>query len=160
MGMKLIAAAGNIAMQTHNGDIELTTSGKIKLHAGQGIELQAPQVKILAEGAQSDFGGGAILHQTSGSYAIKSSTFSHTKPGGANPPGVSFPTTHVETDERLVLFHQMTGEPIAGRRYKLELENGRVISGVTDEHGRTELASSDAIGKLKFTIFPAEETAG
>jgi uncharacterized protein (DUF2345 family) len=63
------------------------------------------------------------------------------------------------TNSRLVLFHQETGKPIAGRRYRLEFEDGRTISGVTDEHGRTELVTSDAMGKIDFTIYPPEETA-
>jgi type VI secretion system secreted protein VgrG len=155
LGMKLIAASGNVAIQAHNGDIELTTPGRIKLHAGQGIELQAPEVKIVAQGAQADFGGGAITQQSSGPHAIKSSTFSHTKPGGASPPGVNFPSSGLEADERLILFDQSTGKPIAGRRYRLDLEDGRVISGVTDDQGRTELATSNAMGKVDFTIFPA-----
>lgn len=157
LGMKLIAASGSVAIQAHDGDIELTTPGRIKLHAGQGIELQAPDVKIVAQGAQANFGGGAIIQQSSGPHAIKSSTFAHTQPGGASLPGVTFPSSGLEADERLVLFHQSTGKPIAGRRYRLDLEDGRVITGVTDDQGRTELATSVEMGKVEFTIFPADE---
>lgn len=157
LGMKLIAASGNVAVQAHNGDIELTTSGRIKLHAGKGIELQAPDVRITAQGAQADYGSGTITQQSSGPHAIKSSTFAHTGPGGGNPTGVTFPSTDVAVDERLILFDQATGEPIAGRRYRLELENGHAISGVTDEHGRTALATSDALGKVNFTVYPPEQ---
>lgn len=157
LGMRLVAATGNIAIQAHNGDIELTTPGRIMLHAGKGIELQAPEIKLVAQGAQADFGGGAITQQSSGPHAIKSSSFAHVKPGGANPAEVAFPASKLETDERLVLFHQSTGEPIVGRRYRLDLEDGRVISGVTDDQGRTELATSNAMGKIEFTIFPADQ---
>jgi type VI secretion system secreted protein VgrG len=156
LGMQLIAAAGNVAVQAHNGDIELTTSGRIKLHAGQGIELQAPTVKIVAEGAQADFAGGSIIQQSAGPHAIKSPIFTHTKNGNGNPAGVSFPSTNSRADERLILFEQATGAPLAGRRYRLDLEDGRTISGITDEHGRTELATSESIGRLNFTIFPPD----
>jgi type VI secretion system secreted protein VgrG len=156
LGMQLIAAAGNVALQAHNGDIELTTSGRIRLHAGQGIELQAPSVKIVAEGAQADFADGSITQQSSGPHAIKSPVFTHTRQGNGNPAGISFPSTNIHADERLILFDQATGAPLAGRRYRLDLEDGRTISGITDEHGRTELATSESIGRLNFTIFPSD----
>jgi type VI secretion system secreted protein VgrG len=58
LGIKLIAASGKLELQTHGGDIEATSSRRIVLTATDEIVLQAPKVRIVAQGAQVDIGGG------------------------------------------------------------------------------------------------------
>lgn len=159
LGMKLIAASGDIVIQAHQGDIALTATGRIKLSAGQGIDLQAPEIKLVAKGAQADYGGGAITQQSSGAHAIKSSSFAHVRPGGGSPPDVTFPSTKLETDQRIMLFDPHTGLPVKGRRYTLRLEDGRAIEGVSDELGRTELVVGDAMGQIDITVYPEKGKA-
>jgi type VI secretion system secreted protein VgrG len=158
LGMKLVAASGNVVMQTHHGDINLTATGRIRITAGEGVEIQAPEVKIATKGAQANFGGGAITQQCSGAHIIKSATFAHTKGGNGSVSEVKFPSTKMETDERVILHHSQTGKPVAGRRYSLHLPDGSSIDGVTDELGRTDLATSDEMGNIEIVIHPEDET--
>ncbi|KQV89815.1 hypothetical protein ASD15_24175 [Massilia sp. Root351] len=157
LGIKLIAASGNVLVQSHQGDISLIATGRIKIAAGEGVEIQAPEVRIATKGAQADFGGGAITEQCSGSHVIKSATFAHTKGGDGSIDELKFPSTKLETDERIVLHHSQTGEPVVGRRYTLTLPDGSSIEGVTDEHGRTELANSDELGDIEVVIHPEDK---
>ncbi|WP_373989473.1 type VI secretion system Vgr family protein [Duganella sp. BuS-21] len=156
LGMKLVAAKGNVLVQAHNGDIELTATGKIKISAGQGIEIMSPEVKIAAKGAQVNVGNGEITQQSKGVHAIKSSKFTHTTGGGGDVNEIKFPSTEVETDERVILFQSQTGEPIVGRRYRLDLPDGSSVEGVTDAEGRTSLATGKEIGDIEVTIFPED----
>jgi len=155
-GLKLITANGNVVVQTHNGDIELTSPGSIKISAGKSIELMAPQVRVASDGAQMNFGDGTIVEQCKGEYIVKSSKFVHTTGGGGSIDKINLPSTKVETDERVILFHAQNGRPVVGRKYQMDLPNGRSIAGITDEQGRTELATSDAIGEIRVSIFPEE----
>ncbi|QGZ40144.1 type VI secretion system secreted protein VgrG [Pseudoduganella flava] len=157
LGMKLIAASGNVVIQSHNGDIELTATGSVKINAGKGIELQAPEIRLATKGAQVNYGDGKVVQQCKGAYTIKSASFEHTKGGGGSAKEVKFPSTKVETDERVVLFSSHTGKPVAGRRYRLDLPDGSSVEGVTDNEGRTELVTSDAIGDVDITIYPADK---
>jgi type VI secretion system secreted protein VgrG len=154
VGMKLVAASGNVLMQAHNGDINLTATGRIRISAGQGIELQAPEIKLASKGAQVNYGGDAITQQSKGAHTIKSSTFTHSKGGEGGISEIKFPSTAIETDERIVLHHMQTGEPVTGRRYKLTLPDGRIIEGTTDDQGRTQLASSQEFGDIEVLIYP------
>ena len=156
LGMKLIAASGNVLIQSHNGDINLTATGRIRISAGQGLELQAPEIKLASKGAQTNYGGGAIIHQCKGDYTIKSSNFKHTTGGGGDIGEIKFPSTKIETDERVVLYHSQTGEPVKGRRYQLTLPDGSTIEGTTDDQGRTELATSKEFGDIQILIYPAD----
>jgi type VI secretion system secreted protein VgrG len=157
LGMKLIAATGNVLVQAHRGDINLTATGKIYITAGQGLELQSPEIKLVSKGAQVNYGGGAITQQSKGAHTIKSSTFAHTTGGDGDVSEVKLPNTSIETDERVVLYHSQTGEPVKGRRYRLTLPDGRKIEGTTDDQGRTELATAEEFGDVEVLIYPEEE---
>jgi type VI secretion system secreted protein VgrG len=157
MGMKLIAASGNVAVQAHNGDINLIATGRIRISAGQGIELQSPEIKLASKGAQVNYGNGAIIQQSEGDHTIKSAKFVHTTGGGGEVDEIKFPSTTIETDERVILYHMQTGEPVVGRKYRLTLPNGRVIEGETDAEGRTELATAEEFGDIDVLIFPSDK---
>jgi type VI secretion system secreted protein VgrG len=156
LGLKLIAASGDVVIQSHNGDIELTATGSIKISAGKGIELQAPEIRLASKGAQVDYGDGKVVQQCKAGYTIKSATFEHIRGGGGDIADIRLPSTKIETDERVVLFNSQNGKPIAGRRYRLELPDGSTVDGATDSEGRTELVSSDELGEINVIIYPDE----
>ncbi|WP_228893251.1 type VI secretion system Vgr family protein [Pseudoduganella aquatica] len=157
LGVKLIAASGNVLVQAHQGDINLTATGRIKITAGEGVEIVGPEVKIATKGAQADFGGGSITEQCSGTHTVKSAKFEYTNGGDGSVDELKFPSTRLETDERIVLHHSQTGKPVVGRRYTLTLADGSSIDGVTDELGRTELVNSDDLGDIEVIIHPEDE---
>lgn len=153
-GIKLVAAGGDILIQAHNGDIELTATGRIRITSGKEIELQAPEVKIATKGAQANFGGNVITQQCAGAYSVKAENFEFKKGGKGSAPEVNFANTAIETDERIILYHSQTREPVQGRRYSIRLPDGSCFEGVTDAQGRTELITSVEFGDLDVTIFP------
>lgn len=152
----MVAAKGNVLVQSHNGDIELTATGVIRISAGKGVEIMAPEVKIAAQGAQVNLGNGEITQQSKSTHTIKSSKFVHASGGGGEVSDIKFPCTEIETDERVILFHSQTGEPVVGRRYRMTLPDGTSIEGVSDERGRTSLATGKELGDIEVTIFPEE----
>ncbi|TFW31796.1 type VI secretion system tip protein VgrG [Massilia horti] len=156
-GIKIVTASGAILVENHNGDIEVKTPNSIKLHAGQDIVLQSRSLKVVTDGAQANFGAGAILYQCTGAYAIKAATVSQTKPGGATPPGVVFPSTRIEADQRFILCNQKSGEPLKGWRYEAQLPDGRTVVGISDEFGRTALMQSDTLGNINLKLLPPED---
>jgi type VI secretion system secreted protein VgrG len=117
----------------------------------------SPEVKIASQGAQVNLGNGKITQQSKGSHTIKSSKFSHTTGGSGDNSEIKFPSTDIETDERVILFHSQTGEPVAGRRYRLTLPDGSCVNGITDEQGRTSLVTGKEMGDVEVTIFPDDE---
>lgn len=152
LGIKLIAASGKLELQTHGDDVEITSAKRIVLTAADEIVLQAPKVRFVAQGAQVDIGGGAITQQSSGGHTIKSSTFAHVGPGGGTPPGVELPTSTLKTDEKFVLARRGSGRPHANQRYRIELDDGRTIEGVTDQQGHTELTQDMALKIARLTL--------
>lgn len=142
LGIKLIAASGKLEMQTHADDIELTSAKRIVLTATDEIVLQAPKLRFVAQGAQVDIGGGAITQQSSGEHTIKSSKFSHVKPGGSSLAAVQPPTSEMVHDQQTVLRWIGTDEPMKDQRYRITTEDGRTFEGRTDATGLTERFTS------------------
>ena len=154
LGLKLVAGRGNIVVQTDQGHIEIKSSGRISLIAAEGIELDAPYVKVVAPGAQTDWAEGSITHQSSGAQVMKGADFVHLGPGGATPRGIKLPSARLQTDEYVVLHHQQTGKPVPNQRYTATFEDGRTVTGRTDEAGKTSLLLGDMIGDVAITFLP------
>ena len=127
-------------MQTHQDDIELTSAKKIVLSAAEEIVIQAPKVRIVSQGAQSAYGGGALTHQLSGAYTVKSTTFAHSGPGDATPQAPNLPKSTVKADEKFIVRYIGSNAPVKGASYNIKLNNGNVISGKTNAKGETELS--------------------
>jgi len=154
LGVRLVAGRGDIIVHTHAGNIQIKSAGRISLIAAERIELEAPAVKIIAPGAQTDWGDGTITQQTSGRQVVKSAGVDNLGPGGAVPDGVRLPTSHLHTDEYVVLRHQQTGKPVPNQRYQATFEDGRTVTGRTDAQGRTSLLIGEMIGDVAMTFLP------
>lgn len=157
LGMKLIAARGDIVVETHRGDIEIKSSSRIRLIAATGIELEAPSVKVVSQGTQTDWDGGTITHQSSGKHVVRAASVEHLSPGGGTPAGLRLPATELETDERVVVIDRQTNRPARGKRYVARHEDGTRIQGVTDDEGRTSILSSYAMGDIEIRVLPDDE---
>jgi len=153
-GIKLIAGRGNINLEAHGGDVEVKSSRRITLISAQAIHIEAPAIRIVSQGAQTDWEQGRITQQSSGEQLVKASAILSAGPGGGTPAGLDFAKSAMRADERLVLRNLQTREPIPGQGYVAHLSDGRTVRGVSDEHGKTSLVLSDALGPIRFELLP------
>ena len=154
LGLKLIAARGNVVIESHKGDIAMKSSGRISLISAEAIHIEAPSVRIVSQGAQTDWGDKRIVQQSSGEQVVKAAAIVRAGPGGGNPATPDFAVSEIHTDERLVLRHLQTREPIPGQRYIAHLEDGKTVEGISDAQGRTALVHSDTLGAVRFELLP------
>jgi type VI secretion system secreted protein VgrG len=152
--MKLVAGRGNVSVQAHQGNVEIKASGRISIISAEGIDLQAPEIKMVAQGAQADLGKDSIVHQCADTHVVKAAKAVRVGPGGGTPAALNLPSTKMETDERIVLRHHQTRKPIPNQRYIAHLEDGRTIEGVSDAHGRTSLARNTTMDQVRFELLP------
>lgn len=153
LGMKLIAASGNMELQTHAGDMELTSAKRIVLTATDEIILQAPKVSIQTQGAQAQWGNGTIAQQTSGAFSAHASSFDFSGGGNGSFTPPTLPSSKLKTDERFVITQRGSGEPVRHRRYRIELDDGTTLAGTTDDAGQTQVAAKDAFRVADITLF-------
>jgi type VI secretion system secreted protein VgrG len=138
LGIKLIAAAGDIKIQSRDGCIEITASKRIKLMANESIEFHSPAIRTIAQGAMTEHAGGKIVQQCSGTHQIKSAKFEHVGGGDGTPEKVSFTSNEISHDQQVIVCDMRTDEPLPNRRYRISVEDGQTIDGTTDDRGFTE----------------------
>lgn len=154
LGIKLVAGQGDVAVEAHQGAVRIKSSGRISLIAAESIHLEAPTVRIVSQGAQTEWNNGTIVQQSSGEQTLMAASVLHAGPGGGSPTTPDFGLGRVRANERLVLRHLQTREPIPHHRYIAHLVDGRSIEGTSDEQGRTSLVASDTLGPVRFEILP------
>ncbi|MCC2959282.1 type VI secretion system tip protein VgrG [Massilia sp. IC2-278] len=156
LGVKLVAGRGNIMLQTHQGNIEIKSAGRISLIAAEGIDLQAPEVKVVAQGAQTVWGAGSINQQCTSEHLVRAAVVTHAGAAEAGPAGLDLVHGSLETDERMVVIDRQTGLPAKGRRYIARHEDGTMIEGITDDEGRTDVLQAYSLGDIEFRLLPEE----
>lgn len=152
LGIKLVAARGNITLETHQGSIEVKSSGRISLISAEAIHIEAPLVRIVSKGAQTEWAEGTIGQQSSGKHIVKAASIVNGGPGGGSPATLDFARSSIRAKERVVLRNKQTLEPIPNQRYIAHLEDGSTIDGTSDEGGRTALVKSATLGPVRFEL--------
>ncbi|RYG88536.1 MAG: type VI secretion system tip protein VgrG [Alphaproteobacteria bacterium] len=155
LGIKLVAGQGNILLESHQGAVEVRSSGKISLISAEAIHIEAPMVRIISKGAQTDWAEGTITLQSAGAHIINATGISRGPAGGGDPTKPEFKKSSLETTERLVLRNLQTREPIPYQNYIAHLSDGRTIRGTSDEGGRTSLMRDDVLGPVQFELLPS-----
>lgn len=151
LGAKLIAASGNIEIQSHTDNVEITSAKRIVLVASEEIVIQAPKVTVVSKGAQVAYGGGGISHQCTNNFSVKSAKAEFAGPGDGAAASVQIPKSAVAHDQRVRMVDLSTGMPLANQRYRATMEDGQITEGKTDDKGLTQTLKS-AIPFGNFTI--------
>jgi len=141
--IETVAGKGLVDLQSHQGDIHLTASGAIVLTAGTKVVIQAPEVHVISQGAQTGWGSSAIVEQASGSFTVKAGRFEVTTGGDGTPMKPSLPKSELPFDQRVLLTDLHTAEPLPHVRYRITVEDGQVLEGVSDAEGMTQVFQSD-----------------
>ncbi|KQQ86345.1 type VI secretion system Vgr family protein [Massilia sp. Leaf139] len=152
LGVKLVAGRGHIALEAHEGNIEIKSARRISLIASEAIHIEAPLVRIVSQGAQTEWADGAIVQQSSGKQTVRAAGIVHGGPGGGTPATLDFSRSNIQADERLVLRHLQTYDPLPHQRYVAHLDDGSTVSGMTDEEGRTSLVDTATLGPVRFEL--------
>lgn len=142
LGVKLIAASGKVELASHDDDIELTAAKRIVLSASDEIILQAPKISVITKGAQVAYGDGAVFHQCTGKFSVKSSSVDFAEGGDAAASPMQMPASSGVHDQHIRIVDMSSGEPMANQRYRATLEDGQVLEGKTDVDGMTQVLRS------------------
>lgn len=154
LGIKLVAGRGDVAIEAHQGHIGIKSSGRISLISSEAIHIEAPLVRIVSTGAQTDWADGSITQQSAGPHIFKATEIKRGGAGGGSPQTLDFVNSKIESDERLVLRNLQTREPIPNQRYIAHLDDGSAIGGISDECGRTSLVLGATLGQVRFELLP------
>ena len=146
-GIKSIAQAGTHTIQAHTDQLEIladqsltvtSSNDEIHLLAKEKIVLQAGQSSVSLEGSN-------ITFACPGKFSAKGGGVAFLGAGKSPAELEALPDSRVKTyQEQYKAIDQISGESIANQPYRIELADGSVIRGVTDDLGRTgQVATAD-----------------
>ncbi|WP_448164878.1 type VI secretion system Vgr family protein [Burkholderia cepacia] len=156
-GVRAIAGEGPVVLQAQQDTLAATAQKGIQIMSvGDEVLISGKSIRLVAEdGSYVKIGGGvevgsdgAFTAHTAGHDFVGPNT-DHVAPPAFNRGGA---------DQKFRLRYPGTDgddgtHPVPNRPYKITLRNGQVINGVSDAHGLTELASSDAMHIAHIQVF-------
>lgn len=142
-GIKSIAHQGKQVIQAQHDDIEISADQSVTITAtNKHVMIGADRhVTLTSGGAYIKLAGGNIEIHCPGSVSIKGASHSISGPASM---GLDLPAFgKADTGRRFVLNYGASKNPVTMQKYKITMDDGKVVSGVTDAMGRTELVESD-----------------
>lgn len=153
--VRAIAHQGQYLMQAQHGDLVAEAERNVRVSATTGeVVVSAPTIRLVAEDGSFIRIGGGITLGTEAAVAVKAARQSMSGPATDAVDLPAFDKSGV--DQRFQLFYPHADATVrqaaAERRYEITLRDGRVISGVSDSEGRTELLVADAMQLARIRI--------
>ncbi|KVP53401.1 type IV secretion protein Rhs [Burkholderia ubonensis] len=146
-GMKLVAAAGNVRIEAQTDGIDMTakqavtitsTTDRIRLHAAKEIVLHAgsTEVRISERG---------YVVRTAGEHTVHAGSHQADVPQTRPMRLPVTPDNPGRFAAHFVLMEHASGFALPRQPYRITLDNGRVIEGVSNERGETALVTDHDI---------------
>ena len=152
-GIKLFAGKGDIAIQAHEGSINLNAEKDLHLVAcNQGIDMAAPDtITLAAGGAKVILSGPSMTFITPKKVNCKAK-WNVVLPKPKTPELPSLVKEGEVLDNGFVI-RDSKGSPVPNVRYQLTSETGQVVKGYTDSNGLTGRISTCDPKQVKLEVF-------
>jgi type VI secretion system secreted protein VgrG len=140
-GINVIANRGKVLVQAQNDDIVLNALKNLHLSAAEGeMIVTAPTIRLVADDGSYIKIGGGIEMGTQGKAIVHASDHDWV---GPKTDRVSLPTFSRDPAAQRLAFHYPGDAEESPRRaadhpYQIELEDGSLVQGTTDEAGLTQ----------------------
>jgi len=159
-GIQAVAGEGSMLLQAQADALTANAQKGIVISSNENeVLVTAPTVRFVAEdGSYIKIGNGGITLGTKGDIHLLSASHQWGGPSTETAPKSAF--NNQPTDQRFRLHY--TGDtpdaplPAAKQPYRITADDGRVIEGVTDENGLTQLVKDPAMRILKVDILKAD----
>ena len=137
-GIALHAAQGKVSARAHRNEAKVAAKQSVTIASTQadvGIDAKK-HVLLTAQGAYLKLEGGDIELGAPGAIEFKATNRVLTTPKGASMQTVELPSGNLR-DEQFVLKDELTSEPLAFTPYRIRLNDGSELTGITDREGRS-----------------------
>jgi type VI secretion system secreted protein VgrG len=147
--------AATSRLEAHQGGVEVKVLKRISLISSEAIYIEAPLVRIVSQGAQTEWATARSPSRAAASISSRRRrSCAAAGPAAARrPPSISRPRRSAPTSASSCATCRRD-EPIPHQRYIAHLEDGSTIDGISDEDGRTSLVQSATLGPVRFELLP------
>ncbi|UVE70132.1 type VI secretion system tip protein VgrG (plasmid) [Burkholderia pyrrocinia] len=157
-GMKLFAAKGKVEIAAQSDAMSLFADRDVTIISNQGRVTIDAKVEIILKcgGSYIRLNAEGIEDGTRGARTIKSAAFCRQGASSVAEHMNSLPKTAF--NDPYILHNKITGEALANHPYEIVRGDGTVISGTTDELGRTIVQQSHDVENVQIRILPFPST--
>ncbi|KGX35708.1 type VI secretion system Vgr family protein [Burkholderia pseudomallei] len=146
-GVQAVAGEGPMLLQAQAGTLTANAQKGVKITTNEHeVFVSAPKIRLVAEdGSYLELGGGITLG-TNGDIKLLSASHQWGGPSTAQAAKSGF--GNQPTDQRFKLHYPGEDgdlQAAANKRFRITLDDGRVIEGKTDASGLTDLVKDDAM---------------
>ena len=150
-GTKLFSSHNDIDIQAQGGDVTTWSTGDTHISSGKKLVVTAQdELTLICGGGYIKIKGGNVEIGGPGKLLIKNAGIKKAGSGSMQRVMKSFEPESF--NEKFVVTHPLSRKPVPDQRYKVELDDGRIIEGLTDTEGKTQLIPSDAINTMRITL--------
>lgn len=152
-GIKIKSGEGDIDISSQKSNMNLSSRKKMHIYAledllriesGKGILINAQDAYIKIEGGNIEIGCPGTLELKGGQVKVThGSTLSSQLP--------KMPEHKASYDEHFIL-HYPDGTPAKNIKYRMTSEDGQVHEGISDESGKTNIYTKDAMAAIHLEI--------
>ncbi|MYM41256.1 type VI secretion system Vgr family protein [Duganella qianjiadongensis] len=142
LGMRLIAGAGNIQIEAHEGEIVIKSLKRIHLISNECVRLEAPTLQFISQGAKTSYVDGQIADECKANYTVKCAEYVQLGAGDSSSETLKLPHNDDEHDQQVQLRDLQTKAALPNQRYRITVEDGKVYEGKSDANGLTERFST------------------
>ncbi|WP_348692767.1 type VI secretion system Vgr family protein [Duganella fentianensis] len=138
LGMRLIAGAGNIQIEAHEGEIIIKSLKRIHLISNECVRLEAPTLQLISQGAKTSYVDGQIVDECKANYTVKCAEYVQLGAGDSTSETLRLPHSDIEHDQQVQLRDLQTKTPLPNQRYRITVEDGTIYEGLSGSDGLTE----------------------
>ena len=154
-GIKLFAARGKVQIQAQSDAVELIADKNMQLTSASGTFTANAANGVVIQGGGSAYikvHGDSIELGGNGHLIVKLIEVQKSGPAALTLPLPTFQQIDTHHDEKFILSDQLTGRPLAQRRYRIQLDDGRIVEGETNDKGETSLSKSEVARGLSLML--------
>ncbi|QID16260.1 type VI secretion system tip protein VgrG [Nitrogeniibacter mangrovi] len=157
-GIQLIAAKGDIDLQAQSDAMKFQAKQDLKLvSASANIDFAAAKKVVLSVGGGASITiDGGITVQCPGTITVHASAKSFSGPTSLSYDAPAFMPPDGFHAQPVLSWEGMDA-PVVNRRFRATLEDGRVVEGRTDAHGRAAIAETAGFQHASVEILPDDD---
>ncbi|MEN4919131.1 type VI secretion system tip protein TssI/VgrG [Achromobacter spanius] len=154
--MRHIAHMGQLLLQAQHNNIHIEAEKSVEVRANNNhVTLSAEEhITLLCGGAYIKMAGGNIEMGMPGAFTVKATNHSFKGPGTMVPTLGKFSGLPGPFQEYFVLRDASTNEVLPNQAYEIVRASGGIVRGRTDDHGRTQVVTSDTREPLEISAIP------
>lgn len=150
-GLQLHGAQGPVSLQAQSGPATLAAQQEVRIASTSGsVTMQAKEQMLLtAQGAYIRLHDGNIEVHAPGDVSFMGASKRLAGAAHVDAEGGALPAARPIHDEQFVLKDQASGAPLPFTPYRIEVDDGQVLEGLTDAEGATARIYTAHPQKLK-----------